>query len=147
MTSACPYADCRKAFTSDFNLQRHLKGSHLKERPFQCPDCFQTFGYRHVLMHHSEKKHPKVDCGPLPNKVERLTESISIPTLTSLTCKLADPHLGSFVHVNHIFMFPVAEEVFEVPPISADRQSSRPLPPLSDLHTRKKRRITPYIID
>ena len=147
MKVVCPYSDCLKAFTSDFNLQRHLRGSHLKERPFQCPDCFQSFGYRHVLIHHSAKKHPTIDFGPLPPKIDRPSQSITIPKLTSLNQGLSDPDIGCFVHINFVYMFPVVEEDMEIPPVSEFRKQSTALPRLSDALTRKRRRITPQIID
>ena len=139
MKSVCPHESCGKAFTSDFNLQRHLKASHLKERPFQCPDCFLTFGYRHVLLHHRVKKHPAVPDFPLPSSLPTLSCPIQIPKLTHLLAGNPDPVLGCYVHINHIFMFPVLDEEIEVPPIDLQRGKRDRLPSLEQAIGRKRR--------
>jgi len=147
MKSVCPHPECSKAFTSDFNLQRHLKASHLKERPFQCPDCFLTFGYRHVLLHHRLKKHPSPQFYPVPSYVQSLSSPLLIPKLTHLLQGHTDPVLGCYVHINRIFMFPVIEEEVCVPPLDPQRHKTGPLPTLAEAIGKRRRTGQARIMD
>lgn len=139
MKVVCPHQDCGKSFISDFNLQRHLRAAHLKERPFQCPECFLTFGYRHVLLHHRVKKHPQPASFPLPSHVQSLSSPLPVPKLTDLLATSSDPVLGCYVHINHVYMFPTLDYDLEIPPLAQERRSTAPLPALSQVLGRKRR--------
>jgi uncharacterized C2H2 Zn-finger protein len=46
----------------------HYKSFHLKEKPFKCNECQQTFAHKHTLEKHLAKGH-----GPVQKKVKTST--------------------------------------------------------------------------
>ena len=139
MKVLCPHADCGRKYTSDFNLQRHIKAAHLNERPFQCPECLLTFGYQHVLLHHRLKKHPAPPSDPLPSHVQPLSRPLLIPKLTQLLENHPDPVLGCYVHINRIYMFPVVDCEIQLSQITEEPREIRPLPTLAQTLGRERR--------
>ncbi len=61
---ACPFANCSKAFSSEYGLHRH-KTSHEGKRPYWCPEkgCNKHYSRRSTLMDHASKIHllPRTD--------------------------------------------------------------------------------------
>lgn len=48
----CYYPACTKAFSTKFNLRRHVNVSHLSIRAFQCPVCSKHFASKQNLREH-----------------------------------------------------------------------------------------------
>ncbi|SCV66902.1 BQ2448_5548 [Microbotryum intermedium] len=66
----CPYEDCGRAFSRNFNMQSHLK-SHLNIRDFDCPCCPKKFSRRHDRARHCAAVHDMHD----------LADSLAYPDL------------------------------------------------------------------
>lgn len=91
----CPRADCGQTFTSASNLYQHERVAHLGLKPFSCPQCGETFAYRHVLKRHRMLIHTAI---PLKNASSRSQghdeegreeEQADMPDLTSITKDLS----------------------------------------------------------
>jgi hypothetical protein len=58
-------------------MMTHYKSFHLKEKPYQCEECHQSFAHKHTLMKHLAKGHDqvqkKVKIEAKPSIVEILT--------------------------------------------------------------------------
>ena len=67
---ACYYTACGKAFSTKFNLRRHINVSHLDIRAYPCQVCFKNFASKqnlkeHFLIHTGEQPFtcPIENCG------------------------------------------------------------------------------------
>ena len=48
----CSYPSCIKTYSTENNLQRHVKEFHLQVRPFNCPICEKAFFAKASLRDH-----------------------------------------------------------------------------------------------
>ena len=53
-THKCYYEECKKVYTSKYNLVRHINSSHLKIKKFFCVKCSKHFPNRQNLAVHEE---------------------------------------------------------------------------------------------
>lgn len=55
-TFKCSYEGCDHSYTTNSNLQQHVKAVHLKLRPFVCsiPGCGMRFAFKHVRDNHEK---------------------------------------------------------------------------------------------
>lgn len=51
-TPQCPFQTCRRAFSTPYNLKKHIEACHLKLKPFLCLLCQKAFPYKHSYKHH-----------------------------------------------------------------------------------------------
>ncbi|SCZ95713.1 BZ3500_MvSof-1268-A1-R1_Chr8-1g09747 [Microbotryum saponariae] len=76
----CPYEDCGRAFSRNFNMQSHLK-SHLNIRDFNCPCCPKKFSRRHDRARHCAAVH---DMHNLADNIDHQSTSKSSQRRSSL---------------------------------------------------------------
>lgn len=55
-TFKCTFEGCDHSFTTNSNLQQHVKAAHLNLRPFVCsiPGCGMRFAFKHVRDNHEK---------------------------------------------------------------------------------------------
>ncbi|CAI9571425.1 unnamed protein product [Staurois parvus] len=75
ITLACPREDCKKTFTTVFNLTHHVRKDHLCLQPYHCyhADCNKTFAMResllrHLVAHDPNKEKMKLKSNIKPSK-------------------------------------------------------------------------------
>lgn len=145
MVKTCP--ECHKTFSTAFCLTRHLRCSHRGERPYQCEHCFQSFGYKHVLLHHIAKKHPATtEITNLPS-VRGPSCSPLIPCLTRMIADSSDPDLGVYVHISRVYLFPVTDEQVVLAPISSTKPEPSDLPRFETIRELKRVKLEPRILE
>ncbi|KAM7523128.1 hypothetical protein LguiA_013030 [Lonicera macranthoides] len=52
----CSYKECTRTFSTNSNLQQHIKAVHFEQRPFSCsiPGCGMRFSFKHVRDNHEK---------------------------------------------------------------------------------------------
>ncbi|KAM7505185.1 hypothetical protein LguiB_004089 [Lonicera macranthoides] len=52
----CSYKDCTRTFSTNSNLQQHIKAVHFEQKPFSCsiPGCGMRFSFKHVRDNHEK---------------------------------------------------------------------------------------------
>ena len=57
----CPYEGCSKSYTTNSNLQTHIKKKHLNYKPHKChhKDCSESFTFQSELEDHINRVHLK----------------------------------------------------------------------------------------
>lgn len=144
MGKTCP--DCQKSFSTAFCLARHVRCSHRNERPYLCEHCFQSFGYKHVLLHHISKKHPQPEISALPCfRGQQL--NFGIPYLTHLLEDSTDPDLGVYVHISRVYLFPVTDESIMLPALSSLQAQEVRLPGFKEIYSVQREKTESRILD
>mmetsp|Transcript_16140 Transcript_16140/g.18099 ORF Transcript_16140/g.18099 Transcript_16140/m.18099 type:complete len:182 (-) Transcript_16140:194-739(-) len=59
-THECPFLNCKRMYTTRFNLRRHVNLEHTQRKPFVCRLCHLSFGLKqyakdHLLRHHGSE--------------------------------------------------------------------------------------------
>lgn len=114
MVKVCP--DCHKTFSTAFCVARHQRCSHRGERPFPCQYCSQSFGYKHVLLHHISKKHPQNQANE-PAFAPNLQCAVNIPHLTHMLAVSTGSEALCGVHISQIYVIPGTTEYTVLPRI------------------------------
>lgn len=53
----CPYQNCLKVYTTEFNLDVHIKSKHLQLKEFICEICGEKFSHKCSLKRHKDNQH------------------------------------------------------------------------------------------
>ena len=58
----CEYESCSKVYKSKENLTLHIKNKHLRQKPYKCNHCNQSFSHRNGRLYHERRNHKKHIC-------------------------------------------------------------------------------------
>jgi len=130
MVKVCP--DCHKTFSTTFCVNRHQRCAHRGERPFQCEHCSQSFGYKHVLLHHIDKKHSlHIVSQQVHSAAQQWT--MDIPRLTHMISQFHDPGVYPSVHISQVCLFTGTTERTVLPGIMNSEAQQMDLPRFGDV--------------
>jgi len=86
----CPYAECRKLFSTRYNLSKHVNVHHKKILNFTCQRCGRAFGYKHTL-----RNHVALHLKRLSRCEQPLQEALLHLTSKLVSCNWSDWSMGS----------------------------------------------------
>ncbi|XP_069807942.1 P43 5S RNA-binding protein-like [Dendropsophus ebraccatus] len=97
----CPREDCKKTFTTVFNLTHHVRKIHLCLQPYHCyhADCDRTFAMResllrHLVVHDPERKKLKLKFKLKPTKRRLRRAHRPLPCVEENLSRLFNLKLG-----------------------------------------------------
>ena len=74
----CMIGDCRKTYSTKFNLKRHVEVTHLKQKKFKCELCEKYFVSQqnlkeHIFTHTGAKPYECSYCGEFFRQISQLS--------------------------------------------------------------------------
>ena len=121
----CPYPDCSKIFSTNYNLKKHISSHHLKIKPFKCTVCNKCFGYKHSMIHH-QLQHAQ-------GTLVELTDPIAVPDLCRLLENSKDPDLHPFDRIVQMKRRKTQRDGFTLlPKIRKQAETGEKLPMLTE---------------
>lgn len=134
----CPRPNCKRVFSTKYNLARHELTQHQKVHNHYCQFCFRAFSSKqNRLTHEYRHRTPLLEAVPDGVRAAERYET-SIPQLTGLLSWCTDPDLRPFSRVVRIYYWPVARAAPVLPalsPVSAQEPGAL-LPRRSDLENK-----------